>query len=179
MGAAFFKYLGIAIKMWPSILTCIYLIFLTPTLSVSSDVDPEQQRLEEKRKLEIDIKKQQINIERLQRGMMAQKEGVEHTILKEKGILAEIEDIDTRLLKTAAKLQKLQERTAEQKQLIEHQKLQIETVKAKLDKVQAHLEKRMVAYYKLGKIDLINIAFSTQTLPQLLKFHDAFQTVIK
>jgi len=41
------------------------------------------------------------------------------------------------------------------------------------------MQKRIGAYYKLGKIDLVNITFSTRTLPELLRFHDAFQMVIE
>lgn len=141
--------------------------------------ETEEKRLEEKRKIELDITHHQINIQRLDQGLESQKEGVEETLLQEKGILAEIEDIELRLIKTTKKLKELKKRMAEQQHLIEVKTTALQQVKKKRGRVQLHLQKRMAAYYKLGKIDFINITFSTQTLPELLKFHDSFQNVIK
>jgi septal ring factor EnvC (AmiA/AmiB activator) len=42
-----------------------------------------------------------------------------------------------------------------------------------------HLQKRLSAYYKLGRIGLINVAFSAHSLPELLSFHDSFQSLIR
>jgi len=52
-------------------------------------------------------------------------------------------------------------------------------VRAEKDKVQRHLLKRINAYYKMGNIGLLNVIFSAQTLPELLRFHDSFQSLIE
>ncbi len=130
-------------------------------------------------KLEKNIEKHTINIKRLYDGVQSQKEGVEQNLLMEKGILAELEEIDLRLFKMVTRLKGLQNRMVEQEDLIRLKEIELYALKEKRQHVQAHLLKRMTAYYKLGKIDLINITFSTKTLPELLRFHDSFQSVIE
>ncbi len=44
---------------------------------------------------------------------------------------------------------------------------------------EGHLQKRVTAYYTMGDIGLLNVTFSTKTLPELLTFHDAFDVLIK
>ncbi|MEN8190233.1 MAG: M23 family metallopeptidase, partial [Thermodesulfobacteriota bacterium] len=44
--------------------------------------------------------------------------------------------------------------------------------------VRHHLEKRIKAYYKTGPIGIMNVAFSSETLPELLRFHDSFQSLL-
>ena len=140
--------------------------------------DLEQWRLEEQKRIEQEIQRNQIKIERLQSGLEDQQEGVIQATLQEKGILVELEEIDQRLLKMAARLDDLEKRMAQQKQLIsKKEKEQIE-VGQRREILQRHMQKRIEAYYKLGKIDLVNITFSTRTFSELLRFHDSFQEVI-
>ena len=153
------------------------LIFFCATSLNAEDV--ESMRKEEKKRLEVQIQRNQIKIQRLQSGLEDQKEGVERTKLQEKGILAELKELDLRLLKMGDRLRELEERKADQQRLITEKELELEEVKNRTDKVQLHMQKRIGAYYKLGKIDLINITFSTKTLPELLRFHDSFATVIE
>jgi septal ring factor EnvC (AmiA/AmiB activator) len=41
------------------------------------------------------------------------------------------------------------------------------------------MQKRINAYYQTGKIGMINVAFSAQTLPELLSIHDAFSALLQ
>ncbi len=154
------------------LITCI-----TPFIATATET--EKIRQQEKKKLELNINKHQINIQRLDQGLQNQQEGVEQTLQQEKSVLAELEEIDLRLNRTLRKLRELHVRMEDQQQLIYSKKEELEVVRAKRTKVQLHLQKRMAAYYKLGKIDLVNITFSTKTLPELLKFHDSFQNILK
>jgi septal ring factor EnvC (AmiA/AmiB activator) len=158
--------------------TIILSFLLIASLSCYAD-DVERLRLEEQQRIEQEIKRNQIKIQRLQEGLESQQSDMEQTRLREKGILAELEDIDQRLLKMAERLRELSERKTQQQNLIAAKEQELEEVRKKSEKVQLHMQKRIGAYYKLGKIDLINITFSTQTLPELLRFHDGFQKVIE
>lgn len=142
-------------------------------------VDNEALRKEEQRKIKERIHENQIKIQRLQAGLENQQEGVEKTKEQEKGVLAEIEELDTKLLEMAQRLEDLNNRMAEQQILIATKEEELGVVREKSNKVQLHMQKRIGAYYKLGKIDLLNITFSTRTLPELLRFHDSFQAVIE
>jgi septal ring factor EnvC (AmiA/AmiB activator) len=139
----------------------------------------EQLRRQEQQLIEQKIEQNRIKIQRLQSGIEDQKEGFERTQLKEKGVLAELEELDMQLLKMAERLNELKEQMEMQQKLILTKEVEVEKMREKSTKVQQHMQRRIGAYYKLGKIDLINITFSTQTLPELLRFHDSFETLIK
>ena len=66
-----------------------------------------------------------------------------------------------------------------QQDLIAVKEKELAKVNAEKHIVQLHLQKRLSAYYKMGRIGLINVAFSTHSFPELLSFHDSFQTLIR
>jgi murein hydrolase activator len=134
---------------------------------------------EEKQRLESGMNKYRINISRLQEGISLQQEELERTRSQERDLLAELENIDTRLQEHREKLTVLQGRLTAQQDLIAVKEKELNRVKTEKNAVQVHLQKRLSAFYKMGRIGLINVAFSTQTLPELLTFQDSFQTLIK
>lgn len=148
-----------------------------PCLAAAEDV--EQLRKKEQQIIRQKIEQNRIKIQRLQSGLETQQEGVERTRLQEKGILAELEELDLQLFEMGERLRRLQEQMSEQQKLIVTKEEELQEVREQSLKVQAHMERRVTAYYKLGKIDLINITFSTRTLPELLRFHDSFQNLIE
>lgn len=150
----------------------------SPHLISAQTDNVEQLRIQEKKLIEKKIEQNKVIIQRLQTGLEEQREGYERTQLQEKSVLAELEELDLKLLQMAERLQELNDQMETQKKLISQKESELEKVRKKSMKVQAHMQKRIGAYYKLGKIDLVNITFSTQTLPDLLRFHDSFQEVI-
>lgn len=160
-------------------LALLLLQICLPGATVNADEDTEQMRRQEKMRIEQEIERSQVKIQRLQAGLEDQREGIEEAQLQKKGILSELQHLDERLNTMAGRLHQLEERMATQKELIHKKELQLREVRQKSEKVQQHMQNRVGAYYKLGKIDLVNITFSTQTLPELLRFHDAFEKVIE
>jgi murein hydrolase activator len=159
---------------------CILATWQFPlTSGICADTDVESLRRQEQQLIEQKIEQNRIKIQRLQSGIEDQKEGFERTQLKGKGVLAELEELDLQLLKMGKRLDELKNQMKLQQELISTKEEEVEELRVKSMKVQKHMEKRIIAYYKLGKIDLINITFSTQTLPELLRFHDSFETLIK
>lgn len=169
----FFKTTGL------SIITLFFLVCIVPLQATASESDIESNRKQQQQRIRKKIQEEQIKIQRLQSGLESQKEGVEKSAQKEKGILAEIEEIDTRLNTMGLRLTELKKQMKSQQKLIAKKEEELIAVNEKSIKVQHHMQKRISAYYKLGRIDLVNITFSTQTMPDLLRFHDAFQTVIE
>ncbi len=155
---------------------CCALLFLPAAdASCASSSD----RKTEKVKIEKGIKKFQINIRRLELGIEEQQQHIEETQQQERTLLAELQDIDTRLWEQQEKLEVLQGRISTQRNLLRVKKAEIERVTIKKLGVQNHLQKRIQAYYKMGDIGFINVTFSTKSLPELLNFHESFQTLIK
>lgn len=134
---------------------------------------------EEKQNLETGINKYRININRLQEGINLQHEEMEHSLSKERNLLAELENIDMHLQGQREKLNVLHEKMDVQQNLITIKEKELTSVKAEKYVVQLHLQKRLGAYYKMGRIGLINVAFSSKTLPELLTFNDSFQSLIR
>lgn len=132
-----------------------------------------------KHKLETNIQKYKINIGQLQEGIKLQQNELKKSKGQEKDLLAQLQDIDTRLGEQREKLNVLKEKMAAQQDLIGVKEKELDRVKKQKNTEQQHLLKRLSAYYKMGKIGLINVIFSAHTLPQLLSFHDSFQTLIQ
>jgi murein hydrolase activator len=134
---------------------------------------------EQKEKIETSINKNRININRLEQGIRFQQEEMEGTLAKERNLLAELQNIDIRLQEQREKLDTLQAKMVTQQNLITAKEQELLRVRSEKQIVQLHLQKRLSAYYKMGRIGLINVAFSARTLPELLTFHDSFETLIK
>ncbi|MDK9707672.1 MAG: peptidoglycan DD-metalloendopeptidase family protein [Desulforhopalus sp.] len=66
-----------------------------------------------------------------------------------------------------------------QQALIDKKEEALVKIRDDKSRVEEHLKKRISAYYTMGDIGLLNVTFSTQTLPELLTFHDAFDVLIK
>jgi len=124
------------------------------------------------------IKTFRINIQRLQEGIAAQREQFSETQNRERNLLAELEEIDKRLVEQTEKLKAMEEQSAAQQIVIDQKEMELTHIRAEKEKVQRHLQKRITSYYKMGNIGLLNVTFSAQTLPELLKFHDAYQALI-
>ncbi len=126
-----------------------------------------------------EISKYRIKISRLQKGIDDQETSINQTKNKELNILGELETLDKKLEKQRDKLQTLEEKKANQQERINSEETALAQVYSQKKTVEKHLKKRIIAYYKMGDIGLLNVTFSTKTLPELLKFHDAFDSLIK
>ncbi|THB71294.1 MAG: hypothetical protein D6B25_18955 [Desulfobulbaceae bacterium] len=154
----------------------IFVLFVVPAGLIA---ETTAERKAEKARIEQGIKKYRINIRRLQQGIREQQEAIKENRKQERNLLAELEDIDTRLIEQQEKLRVLETRMNAQKELINVKQRELARAQDEKRAVQDHLQKRIQAYYKMGDIGFINVTFSTKTLPQLLKFHDSFRYLIE
>ncbi len=148
-------------------------------LSVTAFSETISERETKKSEISQGIKKYRINIRRLQQGIQRQQEQVKQNRQQERNLLAELQDIDSRLLEQKEKLDVLEDRMRAQQELIAVKGRELARSRHEKETVQGHLQKRIQAYYKTGNIGFMNVAFSTKTLPELLQINDSFQTLIK
>lgn len=120
-----------------------------------------------------------IKINRLQHGIVQQKDQMSDAREQEHGILEELEILDNKLSEQKQKLSQLQEKMDVQQSLINREEKALKKIRVDRDAVEKHLQKRITAYYTMGDIGLLNVTFSTKTLPELLTFHDSFDALIK
>ncbi len=157
-----------------SSLVCLTFLMVIPIpLAHADDWKAEKKSIEQK------IKNQSISIHQLQEGLKQQQEQAQENIAQEKELLAELEVVDANLLKHRARLAELEASMAAQQELIAAKEREIIPIQADRQKAQSHLLKRITAYYKTGKIGMINVAFSAETLPELLSIHDAFSVLLQ
>ncbi|WP_163336796.1 murein hydrolase activator EnvC [Desulfopila sp. IMCC35008] len=160
-----------------SLITTLVILLLIPQLSFST-LSNKEKRAAEKKKIEKNLEKYQINISRLEQRINSQIAQSEETVVQERNVLKELEEIDLLLQKQLYKVHELEEQVEEQRQLIEIKEKEIDQLQYEKELVRNHLRARISAYYKMGKIGFLNVAFSTSSLPELLNFHEAFQQMI-
>lgn len=159
----------------------LFVFLLTGSFIITQPGYSLDQELIETQKEQVQegIQQYRINIRRLQQGIKTQEDEVAESLRQERDLLAEIEDIDTRLTSQRKKLDVLYERMINQKNLINIKENELERAKQEKKTVSDHLQARVKAYYKMGRIGVINVAFSTQTFPELLQFHDSYQVLLR
>jgi septal ring factor EnvC (AmiA/AmiB activator) len=126
-----------------------------------------------------DVSSFRIKIRRLQEGILNKENQISETQSSEQNILAELEILDKKIVEQQGKLGVLEDKMRKQQALIDREENALTKIRGEKGLVENHLKKRIAAYYTMGDIGLLNVTFSTQTLPELLTFHDAFDTLIK
>jgi peptidoglycan hydrolase CwlO-like protein len=154
-----------------------FILLFLPHIALG-DVSNKEKRAAEKRKIEKNLEKYHIKISRLEQRINSQIAQSEETVVQERNVLKEIEEIDLLLQKQLQKVHQLETQVAEQEELIEIKEKEIDHLRDEKERVRNHLRTRINAYYKMGKIGFLNVAFSTSSLPDLLNFHEAFQQMI-
>lgn len=146
----------------------ILLVFALPLATLANNTSASK-----------DISSYRINIRRLQHGIVQQKNKISATRIQERGILEEIEGLDNKLSIQREKLVKLSAKMRQQQALIDREKKALGKIRIEKHFVESHLQKRITAYYTMGDIGLLNVTFSAKSLPELLSFHDSFNSLIK
>ncbi len=138
----------------------------------------KEQRVAEKAKIEKQLKSYNIKISQLQQRISSQKAQSEEAVLQEKDVLEELEEIDVLLHKQITKVEDLETQINEQQRFIEEKEKELQILREAKAKTQHHLKKRINAFYKMGNIGFLNVTFSARSLPELVKFHEAFREMI-
>ncbi len=114
------------------------------------------------------------------KGDIAVQQGLEkEEELRADQILAEIEQLDKKLLQHQIQLKSLLIESKEQQEKITQQEAELKFLKVKRDEAWGHLQKRGTALYTMGRIGLINATFSSKTLPDLLTLKNAFDILLQ
>lgn len=124
------------------------------------------------------IERHTINIGKLRKAIQRHQEKVSETGRKEKTILEEIESVDARIEEQRKKIALIEQQIQEQEALIAAKEREIETINQEKEALQQHLIQRLTSYYYMGKINLLNVTFSQENLPDLMVFNDAFRSLV-
>lgn len=124
---------------------------------------------------------QQMNsvmIGKLRQEMTAHEEKIDQSSQQELSLLNEMDRLDEKILKQKIKIEEFNVKLKEQERVIAAKEKEIAAIVQQNQAVQQHLLKRLKSFYLMGKTGLVNISFSSKSLPDLLLTHDGFQFLI-
>jgi septal ring factor EnvC (AmiA/AmiB activator) len=172
------------------ILITLCLMVLPPVLLQKScrcvaQEHPLSSSLKESPQIQLSKKKQQEIIEKNARIRKLQEGIIEHKIKildskeQEKTLLGELEKIEKELQQLVKMLADLRAETEEQELLLADSQEHLRQVLTEKKAHQTHVRNRLAAYYRLGSVGLMNVLFSTQSLPELLDFNEYFNIMVQ
>ena len=148
---------------------------LLPALACSFSVPPPAAAQEQA----VPLKRHKINIGKLRQEIRIHLDKIRKSGEQEVGLLDELKQIDEKIAKQKQKLVTLRKRLQTQEELLalkEQDQQQAELVK---ENVRHHLEKRLRAFYLMGKTGVLNVTFSNKSLPDLMLFNDSFKQLLE
>ncbi|MBU0479820.1 MAG: peptidoglycan DD-metalloendopeptidase family protein [Proteobacteria bacterium] len=134
---------------------------------------------DEVRKLEKEVRIQQSKIQRVQEDIEDHKGLVRESRDKEINLLNQLEKIDQDLARGRKNLQDLKDDLTAQEKLINQKTEELTRVIDEKEKIKDHVRNRLVSFYKMGDIGLMNVTFSASSLPDLLSFKEYFHSLIQ
>lgn len=129
--------------------------------------------------MEKGIKTFRINISKLQNGISIQQDLISVSQEQERSLLDELAKLDNRLQEQLTRLEELEKEMEKQQQLISQKEKEEQVAELAKQRVQTHLKERIKAYYKMGRIGVANVVFSSKSLPHMLNFRDSFTSLME
>lgn len=120
-----------------------------------------------------------ININKLKNGISIQQDLILSSKEEERNLLEELAQLDKRLQQQLTRLNEFEKEMVLQQQLISRKEKEEHDAEQAKQRVEAHLEKRIKAFYKMGKIGVANVVFSSENLPRMLSFRDSFTSLME
>jgi len=118
-------------------------------------------------------------IRKLQEGIIDHKIKILDSKKKEKTLLGDLENIEKELQDQKNMLATLREKSERQELLLTDKQEYLRQVLTEKRKHQTIVKKRLAAYYRMGSVGLMNVVFSSQSLPELLEFKEYFNSMVQ
>jgi len=147
-----------------------------PSFSGSLDKSNQQQL---SRKQQQEIIEKNARIRKLQEGIIEHKIKILDSREQEKTLLGELEKIEKELQVLVKMLADLRAESEKQELLLAESQENLRMVLTEKKAHQLHVKNRLAAYYRLGSVGLMNVLFSTETLPELLDFKEYFGIMVQ
>ena len=138
--------------------------------STKSQLTPRQQQ---------DIIEKNTRIRKLQEGIIDHKIKILGSKKKERNLLGELEKIEEELQAQKKILPVLKAKSEKQELLLTEKQEYLSQVLTEKKAHQVHVKNRLASYYRMGSTGLLNILFSSESLPDLLKFKEYFSIMVQ
>ncbi len=120
-----------------------------------------------------------VRIRKLQEGIIDHKIKILDSRKKERNLLGELEAIETELQVQKNMLVTLRADSEKQELLLADKQEYLMQVLAEKKAHQVHVKNRLAAYYRMGSVGLMNVVFSSESLPELLDFQEYFGLMVQ
>jgi len=124
------------------------------------------------------IFQQQKKAKRLEQGIEEQTKNIIKTKKKEGNILTELDTIDERLQEENRQLYTLKSLLTEKELALHDSELEVLKLDEQKKLHQDPVKERLIAYYRVGDIGIMNLLFSASSLPDLINFKEYFHRVV-
>jgi murein hydrolase activator len=143
-------------------------LIIIPTTYAADSIEEFDQKL----------KKQKKKIERVLDGIKGHSSKVESSVKKETSLLDQLETLEEQINTEGKKLIHLKQKMEIQNQLTKRKRQEMEKILVQKNTLQQHTENRLAAYYRTGEIGLVNVIFSSSSLPELLSFKESYHLML-
>ena len=155
-------------QVWqPEIIWLLIGLFFTVPPHTVPAADTQQQ-----------TKKVTINIGKLSREIQQYNDKIQKNKEHKENILDTLEQIDRNILQQKKKINTLKQQMSTRTKLLAEKEQTLQKAKIIRDNVLQHLQKRLRAFYLMGKTGILNVTFSDKDLPDLMLFTDSFKRLI-
>ncbi len=164
-------------KSLRSTLICLLLLCLTPM--AWADYLDDSDLEEAVRIAEEDLYRHKAQLSRLTQGIEQQEQNLAASKQEEQALLTELTEIDQRIIEDSEHLVTMYKEMQLQQDKTFEKKAALEATDSEKMVLAAQTEKRLAAYYRMGDIGVLNITFSTSTLPELVNFHEYYRHMLR
>ena len=126
-----------------------------------------------------EIIEKNATIRKLQEGIIDHKIKILGSKKQERNLLGELEKIEKELQVQKNLLATLRAESEEQELLLSDKQEYLNQVLAEKRAHQVHVKNRLAAYYRMGSVGLMNVVFSSESLPELLDFKEYFAIMVQ
>jgi septal ring factor EnvC (AmiA/AmiB activator) len=131
------------------------------------------------KKQQQEIIEKNARIRKLQEGIIDHKIKILGSRKKERTLLGELEKIEKELQIQKNMLGTLRTESKKQEVLLSNKQQYLREVLKEKRAHQVHVKTRLAAYYRMGSVGLMNVVFSSESLPELLDFQEYFGIMVQ
>ncbi len=124
-----------------------------------------------------DEHKIRININRLQEQIAVQEEQLRQSGEQELTVLDELDQISRKMEEQQEKILVLQNHLQRQQQTLAKTKEALDKTMQAREQAKQQMLKRLRAFYMMGRLGVLNVTFSSKTLPELMLMMDSFRSL--
>lgn len=128
--------------------------------------------------LENNLAEQQRRSKQVQKAMGEKRSLLRDSRAREVNLLGQLEEIDQALADGRGRLAKLNREAADKREEVRRRNEELAGLSAAQEGAREHLKKRLAAFYRMGEIGMLNVVFSSASLPDLLNIDESLRALL-